>query len=394
MNVDDKKRRLYDPQLFIYVFFLACFGSLMIVSAEMGNNIADSFGIVKSVLKQFLYLLIALAMMFLTMKLDFVRMRSNLFKICAVLMALLLLSCRLFPSAGGANAWLYFGELSMQPSEFAKIFILVLAAHTAAQRCKSLKEEKSATDFLLVTILAFFFITAFVQHDMGSAVIILIIGYVSVLICNKHSLFKLQNHLLVLMFIALMAVIFILSPLFPKVIAHIESDNYIVKRILIFVDPFKYQYDDGYQLVMSLVTFASGGLFGHGLGSSVHKYMNFPNQANDFILAIIVEELGFVGFLIVFILYALIICRLLKYIFSRTATVRTYIILTGVIVLLLTHFILNVGGVTGTIPLTGVPLILISSGGSSTIAFMAAIGLAQTEIAQVKKGAQLANLQR
>jgi Bacterial cell division membrane protein len=131
---------------------------------------------------------------------------------------------------------------------------------------------------------------------------------------------------------------------------------------------------------MSLVFFATGGLFGLGYGESIHKYMNFPNPSNDFILPVIVEELGFVfGFLIILLLYTMILFPIVYYSIKAQFT-ASKIVLIGTFLYFVVHFILNVGGVSGFVPLTGVPLLLISSGGSSWISSLMALGLCQSEI--------------
>ena len=111
-----------------------------------------------------------------------------------------------------------------------------------------------------------------------------------------------------------------------------------------------------------------------------------PAAANtDFILAIVVEELGYIGFLMIFIPYCLIVWRLLQYAW-RMKSEKGRIILTGTAMYIVVHSIFNIGGVTGLIPLTGVPLLMISAGGSSTLSLMCAIGIAQAVIGQYKRG--------
>ena len=145
------------------------------------------------------------------------------------------------------------------------------------------------------------------------------------------------------------------------------------------------QYGSGYQLVNGLVSFASGGWFGVGFGNSVRKYTDFPAANTDFILAIVVEELGFVGFLLLMTAYAVIIFRLLFFA-MKIKNEQARIILVGTAMYFLVHIIFNVGGVTGFIPLTGVPLLMISSGGSSTLSIMMCVGIAQGVIAAYNRG--------
>ena len=161
--------------------------------------------------------------------------------------------------------------------------------------------------------------------------------------------------------------------------------DYQINRILSAINPFIDRYNTGYQLINGLVAFATGGFFGTGFGNSIRKYTDFPASNTDFILAIVVEELGFLGFMIITICYMLIIIRLYKYAF-KMKNEKGRIILVGVGTYLFVHFLFNVGGVTGLIPLTGVPLLMISAGGTSTLTTMVAIGLAQAIIAKYRQG--------
>ena len=136
---------------------------------------------------------------------------------------------------------------------------------------------------------------------------------------------------------------------------------------------------------MGLVSFATGGLFGVGYGQSIHKYMNFPNPTTDFILPIIVEEMGIIwGFLPIMICYSIIFFKLIRYSY-KSPTLSGKIVLVGTFAYLFIHFVLNIGGVSGIIPLTGVPLLFVSSGGSSLVASLTAIGLSEAEIIKCRR---------
>ena len=113
--------------------------------------------------------------------------------------------------------------------------------------------------------------------------------------------------------------------------------------------------------------------------------MNFPAANTDYILAVLVEELGFAGFAVLMVLYGIVIFRLL-YHARKIKSEKARIILIGTAMYLLIHMVFNIGGVTGLIPLTGVPLLMISAGGSSTMAFMAAVGISQAVIIRHKNG--------
>ena len=141
-------------------------------------------------------------------------------------------------------------------------------------------------------------------------------------------------------------------------------------------------------MVNSLVAFVKGKWIGVGLGKSLQKYGYLPAAKTDFILAITVEETGIAGFFVILACYLTLIVRLFAH-SIRVLDEKSRMVLAGVALYLLLHFILNVGGVTAFIPLTGVPLLLVSQGGSSTMAVMFALGIAQNIIARSRQGAEL-----
>ena len=150
-------------------------------------------------------------------------------------------------------------------------------------------------------------------------------------------------------------------------------------------NPFLDPYNTGFHLIMGLVSFATGGWFGLGYGQSIHKFMNFPNPSSDFILPVIVEEMGVLfGFIPIVVLYSLILLPLVRYSLHMRSE-RSRLVMVGVFMYFVLHFILNVGGVSGLIPLTGVPLLLLSSGGTSLIAALASVGLADSEIVRYNR---------
>ena len=194
-----------------------------------------------------------------------------------------------------------------------------------------------------------------------------------------------QRLLGILLFTGIALVLLILSPLGEQFVGYLPLQEFQKNRILSAMNPFIDQYDAGFQLVNGLVSFASGGWTGLGFGNSVRKYTKFPAANTDFILAIVVEELGMFGFLMIFVPYCIIVFRLIRYAFKMKSE-RGKIIMIGVAMYIVIHALFNIGGVTGMIPLTGVPLLMISAGGSSTLALMSAIGIAQGIIRRYKRG--------
>ncbi len=376
------KIALGDKRVAFAAFALMGFGSLMIVSAEMGNSAGDTSYLTTVIIKQAVFVLAGI-IAYLTManiRLQRIGIIPSIFAYVGV--AAVLVSCRFFGQINGAYAWIPIGSIvTIQPSEFAKVFMILFAC---CMICHDRKENNvkffwwycAGVVFYTLVILGW-------QHDLGSAVVLFVMSYCMAMIPRYKELKQYQMYMtfLVIGVIALAGIA--LSPPVTEILKK-HADNYMVGRFLAAADPFLYQYDNGYHIIMSLVSFANGGWFGLGYGNSIHKYMNFPNPDNDFILPVIVEELGIIGFLIIIVLYGLLLFPIISASLKSNSTIGK-VTLLGVFMYFILHFILNVGGVSGLIPLTGVPLLMISSGGSSLMACMAALGLAQNEMVRLRK---------
>lgn len=380
MYIRDSLRKA-DKRVSIAILILLIFGSLMIVSAEMGNNVGNTSYLSLVIRHQLMYVVAGAIVYFAFLFNDFLKFRLSLYYFGYAFILVALLACRLFGQVGGAYAWLWIGNaISIQPSEFAKLFMIALAAKMFATD----KQEKNIINFRNYAIMAAVYILIILgyQHDLGSAVVLAIICYCVMLVPNYKEIRKYQNYMLIGVVAAIALALLILSDPVTEFLK-VHSDNYMIGRFLAAADPFLYQYDNGYHIIMSLVSFANGGLFGLGYGNSIHKYMNFPNPSNDFILPVIVEELGIVGFVGFILVYGLMLYPIVSA-SLKTKVLQTKIVLLGVFIYFCVHFILNVGGVSGLIPLTGVPILMISSGGSSLMACLGALGMAQRQLIKHK----------
>ena len=361
---------------------LVIFGSLMIASAEMGNSVGDTSYLTSVIVKQVVYALIGIGAYFACMHINILKRKTSIFYGLYIAMLVLLLACRVFGQINGAYAWISFGSVAtIQPSEFAKVFMILFGAKMLGQDHK----ERNRNNFITFAIAAgiYFIVIAKVQNDFGSAIVLAAICYCILMIPPYKELREYQKWMTIAIFVGLAGIAIILSPPVTELMK-LKSDNYMIGRFLAAANPFLYRYDNGYHVIMALVSFANGGIFGLGYGNSIHKYMNFPNPSNDFILPVIVEELGIVGFAGFIAAYCFLLIPLIRMSF-KTKYTSSKMILLGVFVYFIVHFILNVGGVSALIPLTGVPLLLISSGGSSLMASMAGLGFAQHELIRNKK---------
>lgn len=371
-----------EPFIYIGAILLAIYGSIMIISAEMGETTADLGKISSTSLKQGAFLIVGILCLFIFTKFPLMRMYMPYVWAGYLIILFGLIITRAFAPVGGAYGWIWIGGFSLQPSEFAKFYIIYLAS-----RLFEINDpKKNLRNFKLFGIcaIAYALIVFVIENDLGSACVIAGIAYVCALIPPYPEYRKIQNWMIILMVLGLIGIVFMLTSAGTKLLS-MFGDSYKIKRFLASADPFAYQYDSGYHLVMSLISFATGGLFGLGYSKSIHKFMNFPNPSTDFILPVIVEEMGVVfGLIPILILFGFIVVALA--IHARKCTyARGKIVIVGAFMYFVLHFILNVGGVSGLIPLTGVPLLLVSSGGSSLISCMSTLGMAQNEIINYRK---------
>lgn len=378
-----------DLVLHIAVILLSVFGIIMIGSASMGSAVTRPVTLILNIVKQLLFVAFGYFLMsFASRKFKTDFLKGNTFAMLIILLVLMLLACRAFTAVNGSYAWIRIPlgptEVTIQPSEFAKIAAFLLIAGHLADRHDAKGTEWDMVKRPFGIILMFLLIIMLIQKDLGSAAVLLLISMICVEVPKNRKLKKTQMIIRVLIVLGVVGAVYILSPSGEALIEKLPLKDYQKNRFLSAINPFEDPYNNGYQLIQSLIAFADGGLFGRGLGQSIRKYMNFPEATNDFILAIVVEELGFVGFCFLMVLYGIIIFKLLDY--ARKIRNETgQIILVGTAMYFLIHIFLNVGGVTGLIPLTGVPLPLMSSGGSSAMSFMLSIGLSQSVIARYNR---------
>lgn len=366
---------------------LAIFGLVMAVSASMTSADNSSRLLIVQTAKQFVYFIISYIGMVLASKYFSFKKLKPLIMPLSIAMTLLLLFTLFFDPVNGAQAWirlpLVVMEFTIQPSEFAKVSTILLVAMYVGDVSRNTKrsaKEILSPVFLIIAIQAF--IILFLQDDLGSAIVLMAIAVFTLLIPSHPKIRLAQNIGLILLTIGIVAAGFLLTDRGLALIASTNLlKNYQLARFTDYANPFLNITGSGYQLAGSLVAFSRGSIFGQGLGQSIQKYGYLPEARTDFILSLIAEELGFIGVMAVMVLYGLLIWRLLYYA-VKVVSEKDKIVLVGTVAYLFVHFIFNVGGITATIPLTGVPLLLLSSGGSSTMAIMLAIGLSQNVISR------------
>ncbi len=387
-----KQPRGIDYGLMIAVVLLAIYGILMVGSASMGKfKEYDIINLGIAVAKPLILAVIGfIAMCWVTTHFDMKIFKpAEFIKLYFFGLASLFL-CLLFPANYGAHAWITipmpFVEISIQPSEFCKIIAMFVVASYLAGRTKSKLTGNQMFLRPLMLIGTLVLVIMLVQNDTGSAAIIFLISCVCLLIPDNEKFKWWQFGLRAAFWVVVLLGIFLIATKQGEdFIRWLPIQEFQINRFITMINPFADEYDNGYQLIKGLTAFASGGFFGRGYGKSLRKYMSFPQAESDYILAILVEELGYFGFIALMCLYCFIIFKLLGYAL-KIKDERAKIVLTGTAMYLVFHIFLNIGGVTGMIPLTGVPLPMISAGTSCMWSVMIAIGICQHLIALYRRG--------
>lgn len=352
--------RIMRPRLAFLASLLAilAFGLLMVYSASSVEALSEYGSSTYFLVRQGIFIAVGLAGMLLIatiVPLDFMRSGAMwgvwlafLFLLVAVLIA--------GEERGGATRWIVIAGQQFQPSEFVKPVVIVTAAKIFYEYYEERSLDTARFIAMLGVCVAMPLMLIIAEPDLGSCLIIA--GTVFAMCYFAGFSYKV-----------------ILSVLVAGVIvtiAFIASADYRMARVN--SDPWSDPYDSGYQAVLAIMAFASGGLFGRGIGNSTMKYHYLPEAHNDYILAIIGEELGFFGMLIFFAVYALMVFSIFK-IAEQSPTIQGKLIAYGSGVLIMLQFLINALGILGVTPMTGKTMPFISYGGSSMITMLAIAGL-------------------
>jgi len=370
----------YDKFIHFSVLGLALFGSIMVISASMTIT-STTYDLLLVGVKQLFYIVAGyIGMVFLARRFSFDFVKKHIFAIVVITFGFLFITL-FFPSVGGAKAWIRIPfpgtEITLQPSEFAKIVAILMFAVYLGDLPKNI--SKKSSEIMgppIYALVGMFLIMVILQRDLGTAIVLFVISFFVFLLPAHRKLWVWQRPAMLLSLAVSAVLVFIMSDPGIKLLKSIDKGGYQLQRFLAAYNPFKIAQEGGYQIVSSLIAIVKGNWFGVGLGRSLQKYGYLPAARTDFILAIIAEETGMIGFSIILIFYSLIIYRLFRGVF-RSIDEKSKMTLIGISLYLLVHFIFNIGGVTALIPLTGVPLLFISQGGSSTMAIMCGLGIAQ-----------------
>lgn len=336
---------------------LLLLGLVMVFSAGQVIGMSEGVSSYKYFSYQLLWASLGLAAMVFFAKFDYHKLGK--FSVIGMLVSIGLLVLVLIVGIEvyGAKRWIPIGPFTLQPTEIAKFALILFSAYALAHKGDRIKSfvHLCVPVLLAMVIVAGLFM---MQPDLGSAIVIGASIFILLAIAGANLW-----HLGVVGATGAFAAI---------VLAVIEP--YRMQRILAFMDPEKYQQGASYQLMQSFIALGSGNVKGLGLGMSKQKFMYLPNAHNDFIFSIIGEELGLIGTLSVVALIGLLMYG--GYRIAKGAPDQLgKLLASGIIGLIVVQALVNMGGVTGLLPITGVPLPLVSSGGSSLCVCMGCIGI-------------------
>jgi len=338
---------------------LVTFGVIMVYSSssiwsEFKFN--DPYYFVKH---QLLFMFIGIIVMYVLSKIDYkiYNKKAN----WIILICFLLLGLVLIPGIGiirnGSRSWFGIGSFGIQPSEAAKIGLVIFMAKYLTNNEKDMSNFKKGALPILIVIFTFFSLIM-LQPDFGTAMVI-VVTLIGMLFISKIKL----NFFLYLGLSGLVGIVGL-----------IIAAPYRMARILSFLNPWNDPLGSGFQIIQSLYAIGPGGLFGLGFGNSIQKHFYLPEPQTDFIFAIISEEFGLMGIIILGILYLILFYQVLKISLNTDDLFAKYLSF-GLIFGIIFQTALNISVVIGLVPVTGVTLPFFSYGGSSLLVSMASIGI-------------------
>jgi cell division protein FtsW len=353
------KKTTPDFILLIITLTLLAVGLIMVYSASAvwaEYKFDDSFFFAK---RQILFAGVGIVAMFFIMNINYWTWRTwskTLIIVCFVLLLLVLI-----PGIGnvrnGSRSWIGIGAFSIQPSEFMKLAMIAFLAKFLSEKQKLITSfRKGLVPSLGLVFVAFALIM--LQPDLGTGTVMIGTCVVMIFIAGARI-----GHFAFLGLLGLVGFVGLIA-----------SAPYRIKRITSFLDPWEDPLNSGFQIIQSLYAIGPGGLFGLGLGESRQKFFYLPEPQTDFIFAILSEELGFIGGSFIILLFAMLLWRGIRIALGAPDLYGSFLAV-GIISMVAIQVMINIGVVTGLMPVTGITLPFLSYGGSSLTLMLMAIGV-------------------
>ena len=384
MKID--KRHLLNYSILVPYLILSVIGLIVVYSTTSGTLVQYGLNPFASVLNQgFFWIVSLIAILFIyKLKLNFLKNSRTLTMTMMVEIILLLIARFFTKTVNGAHGWIVIGPLSFQPAEYLKIIIVWFLAFTFARRqelieiydYQALTKRKwlprkwdDLKDWRVYSLVMILLVAA--QPDLGNAAIIVLTALIMYSVSGVGYRW----------FSAILAIVTALSAAFLGLIAvvgvktmeKVPVFGYVAKRFSAFFNPFDDLTDSGHQLAHSYYAMSNGGWFGRGLGNSIEKAGYLPEATTDFVFSIVIEELGLIGAGLILALLFFLILRIM-HVGIKAKNPFNSMIALGIGGMMLMQTFVNIGGISGLIPSTGVTFPFLSQGGNSLLVLSVAIG--------------------
>ena len=345
------------------VLALVCIGLVEIYSVTSSKAVLQGGDPMAQVTRQLMYAIIGFGVLAVVARMGIGRLK-NLAPVAVGTSLVLLVAVLILPLGGGpvhsvlvngAKRWLAIGPIQLQPSEIAKLAVILWIASFIIRNPKQLGEPKGLVPiFTLTGVIALLILK---EPDLGTAGLIVMTTFAMLFVAGApvKKLGQIAGGMAIL------------------VVLVVSTSAYQRARVTSFLNPWADPAQDGYQAIQALIAIGSGGIFGRGLGNSIQKNFYLPESHTDMIIAIIGEELGLIGLCTVIACFIAIGVAGFR-IAMRAKDQHQRLIATGITALICIQAVVNIGQVFGLLPVTGVPLPFVSAGGTSLVVFLAGIG--------------------
>ena len=360
----NRKRKKYsmksiDYTLLCAILVLLFIGIVMVYSASSYYALyqIDVYNTEFYFYKEITWSIVGVIGMLVTMSIDYHYYKKWTPWLVLITLVFLVLVLFVGSNINGAVRWIRLGPLSFQPSELAKYVVVLYLALLIDKRKGKITKFKEGTIFYLA-VAGVFAGLILLEHNLSITAIVMMVAFIMILVGGAKI-----SHLFSLVPVGLVAGITL-----------IFAQSYRLKRLTSFLNPWADTSGDSYQLVQSLYALGSGGIFGVGIGNSRQKALFMPEPHNDFIFSIIGEELGLIGCIIIILIFMFIVIKGTS-IAIKARDNYGFLLAIGIISVIAIQAIINIAVVTGSMPVTGVPMPFISYGGTSLVFNLGAMGI-------------------
>lgn len=384
MKID--KRHLLNYSILVPYLILSVIGLIVVYSTTSATLVQYGLNPFASVLNQgFFWIVSLIAILFIyKLKLNFLKNSRTLTMTMMVEIILLLIARFFTKTVNGAHGWIVIGPLSFQPAEYLKIIIVWFLAFTFARRqelietydYQALTKRKwlprkwgDLKDWRVYSLVMILLVAA--QPDLGNAAIIVLTALIMYSVSGVG--YRWFSAILAIVTALSAALLGLIAVVGVKTMEKVPVFGYVAKRFSAFFNPFDDLTDSGHQLAHSYYAMSNGGWFGRGLGNSIEKAGYLPEATTDFVFSIVIEELGLIGAGLILALLFFLILRIM-HVGIKAKNPFNSMIALGIGGMMLMQTFVNIGGISGLIPSTGVTFPFLSQGGNSLLVLSVAIG--------------------